>query len=54
MAKGFGVARTDVASDEPAETVARHDPGPGSFAGAAGPTVTLTVSKGPTQTRFPR
>jgi eukaryotic-like serine/threonine-protein kinase len=51
-AKGFRVARTDVDSNEPAETVLRQDPG-GNAMVPQGSTITLTVSKGPTQTQVP-
>ena len=51
-AKGFRVARTDVDSNEPVETVLRQDPG-GNQMVPQGSTVTLTVSKGPTRKQVP-
>jgi len=49
---GFAVARTDVDSNDPRGTVVRQDPGANSLA-AKGSTVTLLVSKGPTQSVIP-
>ena len=43
-AKGFRVARTDVDSNEPAETVLRQDPG-GNAMVPQGSTVTLTSTR---------
>ena len=49
---GFAVARSDVDSNDPRGTVVRQDPGANSLA-AKGSTVTLLVSKGPTQSVIP-
>ncbi|HUK93566.1 MAG TPA: PASTA domain-containing protein, partial [Gaiellaceae bacterium] len=46
---GFGVKRTDVASDQPADTVVSESP----TSAAPGSTITLSVSKGPKQTVVP-
>jgi serine/threonine-protein kinase len=52
LAKGFGVSRTDVKSDQPKDTVIGMSPGPGSFQ-APHTTINLTVSKGPTTSTVP-
>jgi eukaryotic-like serine/threonine-protein kinase len=52
QANGFAVARRDVASNEPKDTVVRQDPAGGTSA-AKNTTVTLSVSKGPTTTAVP-
>ncbi len=52
QSSGFAVARKDVDSDQPQDTVVDQDPAPNSFI-AAGSTVTLSVSKGPTTTAVP-
>jgi eukaryotic-like serine/threonine-protein kinase len=49
---GFAVARRDVDSSQPKDTVIDQDPGGGSSL-ARGGTVTLFVSKGPKQTTIP-
>jgi beta-lactam-binding protein with PASTA domain len=51
-ALGFAVTRTDVASNEPADTVLKQDP-PANTMAPKGSTVTLTVSKGPTKKPVP-
>jgi beta-lactam-binding protein with PASTA domain/predicted Ser/Thr protein kinase len=52
LAKGFAVARTDVQSDQPKDTVIGMDPAPGTFQ-APGTTIHLQVSKGPTTSTVP-
>ncbi|MDX6435627.1 MAG: eukaryotic-like serine/threonine-protein kinase, partial [Gaiellaceae bacterium] len=52
LARGFGVSRTDVKSDQPKDTVIGMSPGPGSFQ-APHTTINLTVSKGPTTSTVP-
>jgi serine/threonine-protein kinase len=52
LAKGFAVARTDVKSDQPKDTVIGMDPGPGPFQ-APGTKIHLTVSKGPSTSTVP-
>jgi eukaryotic-like serine/threonine-protein kinase len=47
---GFGVRRTDVQSNQPAETVVSQSP---SGSAAPNATITLSVSKGPKQTTVP-
>jgi serine/threonine-protein kinase len=47
---GFAVARTNVASQQPKDTVVAQNP---SGTAAPGATVTLSVSKGPTQSTVP-
>jgi beta-lactam-binding protein with PASTA domain/predicted Ser/Thr protein kinase len=47
---GFAVARTNVESDQPANTVIRQEP---TGSAAPGSTVTLSVSKGPKQSTVP-
>jgi serine/threonine-protein kinase len=49
---GFAVARKDVQSDQPAETVVAQSPLPGASA-APGSTITLSVSKGPKTSAVP-
>jgi serine/threonine-protein kinase len=49
---GFAVARRDVDSDDPAGTVVRQEPAGNTLAGK-GSTVTLFVSKGPTERTVP-
>jgi serine/threonine-protein kinase len=49
---GFAVARQDVDSNEPKGTVVQQTPGANSLAGK-GSTVTLSVSKGPTESTVP-
>jgi serine/threonine-protein kinase len=49
---GFKVARTNVESDQPANTVVAQNPPAGQSA-PAGTTVTLSVSKGPAQSQVP-
>ena len=49
---GFSVARNDVQSDQPANTVVAESPGPSTTA-PKGSTVTLSVSKGPATTPVP-
>jgi len=51
-AKGFKVTRVDRASNEPKDTVLGEDPG-GNTMAPIGSTVTVTVSKGPTQVQVP-
>src|SRR6266576_3105808 len=46
---GFGVKRTDVESDQPADTVVSQSPS----SAAPGATITLSVSKGPKQSTVP-
>ncbi len=52
QAAGFKVARVDVDSNQPADTVVDQSPASNSFAGK-GTTVTLKVSKGPTTSAVP-
>ncbi len=52
QALGFGVARRDVPSNQPAGTVVDQDPAGGTFL-PKGSTVTLSVSKGPTTAAIP-
>ncbi|MGE5274463.1 MAG: Stk1 family PASTA domain-containing Ser/Thr kinase [Verrucomicrobiota bacterium] len=52
QAAGFAVARRDVESHDPKGTVVQEDPPANSLA-AKGSTVTLYVSKGPTQSTVP-
>jgi beta-lactam-binding protein with PASTA domain/predicted Ser/Thr protein kinase len=52
QAQDFAVARKNVASEEPAETVVDQEPAAGSFV-PKGTTVTLSVSKGPQTLRVP-
>ena len=52
QAQGFAVARRDVDSDEPEGTVVRQDPAGGAQA-TRGSTVTLSVSRGPTESTIP-
>jgi eukaryotic-like serine/threonine-protein kinase len=52
LAKGFAVARTDVQSDQPKDTVIGMDPAPGTFQ-PPGTTIHLQVSKGPTTSTVP-
>ena len=52
LAKGFAVARTDVKSDQPKNTVIGMDPAPGTFQ-PEGTTIHLQVSKGPTTSTVP-
>jgi serine/threonine-protein kinase len=49
---GFAVARRDVDSNEPRDTVVQQDP-PANTTGAKGSTVTLFVSKGPKESTIP-
>ena len=49
---GFAVARKDVASDQPKDTVVDQSPAPGNSA-APGSTITLSVSKGPKTSAVP-
>src|SRR5438093_834876 len=49
---GFAVARKDVASDQPKDTVVDQNPGPGNSA-VPGSTITLSVSKGPKTSAVP-
>ena len=49
---GFGVARTNVESDEPAGIVVGQDPNAGASR-AKGSTITLQVSEGPTTSAIP-
>ncbi len=49
---GFGVARTDVESNEPAGIVVGQNPNAGASAGK-GSTITLQVSEGPTTSAIP-
>jgi beta-lactam-binding protein with PASTA domain len=50
--QGFQVARTDIDSTQPANTVLAESPAPSSTA-PKGSTVTLTVSKGPATSQVP-
>jgi eukaryotic-like serine/threonine-protein kinase len=52
LARGFAVARTDVKSDQPKNTVIGMDPSPGTFQPPA-TTIRLQVSKGPTTSTVP-
>jgi serine/threonine-protein kinase len=52
MAKGFKVKRVDRDSNEPKDTVLSQDPG-GNTSAPIGSTITLTVSKGPTEIQVP-
>ena len=52
LGKGFAVARTDVKSEQPKNTVIGMDPAPGTFQ-APGTTIHLQVSKGPTTSTVP-
>jgi eukaryotic-like serine/threonine-protein kinase len=52
QAAGFAVARRDVDDDQPKGIVVAQDPAGGASA-ARGSTVTLSVSKGPTQSTIP-
>jgi len=52
LAKGFAVARTDVKSDQPKDTVIGMDPGPGTFQ-PPGTTIRLTISRGPSTSTVP-
>jgi beta-lactam-binding protein with PASTA domain len=52
LARGFGVSRTDVKSDQPKDTVIGMSPGPGTFQ-PPNTTINLTVSKGPTTSTVP-
>ena len=52
LGKGFVIARTDVKSDQPADTVIGMDPGPGTFQ-PPGTTIKLTVSRGPSTSTVP-
>jgi eukaryotic-like serine/threonine-protein kinase len=52
QAQGFAVARRDVDSDEPEGIVVRQDPAGGAQA-TRGSTVTLSVSRGPTESTIP-
>jgi beta-lactam-binding protein with PASTA domain len=52
LAKGFAIARTDVKSDQPKDTVIGMDPGPGTFQ-PPGTKINLTVSKGPSTSTVP-
>jgi serine/threonine-protein kinase len=49
---GFAVARKDVASDQPKDTVVDQSPAAGTSA-APGSTITLSVSKGPKTSAVP-
>ena len=49
---GFAVARKDVASDQPKDTVVDQNPGAGNSA-VPGSTITLSVSKGPKTSAVP-
>jgi serine/threonine-protein kinase len=51
-AKGFKVERTDIDSNEPVDVVLKQSPGANTSA-PVGSTITLTVSKGPTETPVP-
>jgi serine/threonine-protein kinase len=50
--QGFAVARVDVQSDQPVDTVIKQDPGPNAFV-PPGSKITLTVSKGPKMKAVP-
>ena len=52
LGKGFAVARTDVQSDQPKDTVIGMDPAPGTYQ-PPGTTIHLQVSKGPTTSTVP-
>ncbi len=52
LGRGFAVARTDVKSDQPKDTVIGMNPGPGTFQ-PPGTTIHLQVSKGPTTSTVP-
>jgi beta-lactam-binding protein with PASTA domain len=52
LGANFAVARTDVASDQPKNTVIGMDPAPGTFQ-PPGTTIHLQVSKGPTTSTVP-
>jgi serine/threonine-protein kinase len=52
QAAGFAVARHNVESDQPAETVVSVDPSPGTYQ-PKGTTITVNVSKGPTTSTVP-
>jgi eukaryotic-like serine/threonine-protein kinase len=52
LGKGFAVARTDVQSDQPKDTVIGMNPAPGTFQ-PPGTTIQLQVSKGPTTSTVP-
>jgi eukaryotic-like serine/threonine-protein kinase len=52
QAAGFAVARHNVDSDQPAETVVSVDPSPGTYQ-PKGATITVNVSKGPTTSTVP-
>jgi serine/threonine-protein kinase len=52
QAAGFAVARHNVESDQPAETVVSVNPSPGTYQ-PKGTTITVNVSKGPTTSTVP-
>jgi eukaryotic-like serine/threonine-protein kinase len=52
LGKGFAVARTDVQSDQPKDSVIGMDPAPGTYQ-PPGTTIHLQVSKGPTTSTVP-
>jgi beta-lactam-binding protein with PASTA domain/predicted Ser/Thr protein kinase len=52
QAAGFAVARHNIASDQPADTVISTDPPPGTYQ-PVGTTITVNVSKGPTTSTVP-
>jgi eukaryotic-like serine/threonine-protein kinase len=52
LGKGFAVARMDVQSDQPKDTVIGMDPAPGTYQ-PPGTTIHLQVSKGPTTSTVP-
>jgi serine/threonine-protein kinase len=52
LAAGFAVARNDVDSDQPKNTVVAQDPAPGSSQ-PPGTKITLSVSRGPTTSSVP-
>jgi serine/threonine-protein kinase len=52
QAAGFAVARHNIASDQPADTVVSTDPPPGTYQ-PPGTTITVNVSKGPTTSTVP-
>jgi beta-lactam-binding protein with PASTA domain/predicted Ser/Thr protein kinase len=52
QAAGFAVARHNIPSDQPAETVVSTEPPPGTYQ-PPGTTITVNVSKGPTTSTVP-
>jgi serine/threonine-protein kinase len=52
QAAGFAVARHNIASDQPADTVVSTEPPPGTYQ-PPGTTITVNVSKGPTTSTVP-